>query len=447
MPIARPWIRLAELLKDGEAKKLVAFLDKLSPAQTARTIGHLDEDANNRLLSILSPVEAAGVLVDLPDEQAADLIEDLSPEGAAAIVDALPGDELADILAEVDEDEAEAILDAMAPKEAAVARRLLHYSEDTAGGIMLTEFLSFPVSHTVAEVLEDLKDNREVYSDYGIQYAYITSDSGALRGVLKMRDVLLATPDSAVGGLMIDDPLRAQVDTPLEELVDIFEENRFIGMPVVDASGILVGVIRKAAVNEAAEKRSRQTYLKASGIVGGEELRTMPIWSRIGRRLTWLVPSMFLLVAASIVIIQNEETIREHAILAAFLTIVAGLSGNSGNQAMAVSIRELALGLIRPSEALWVFMKEAMLGIVVGLTLGLILAGMAYLYSSEIRLAVVIGLSLSINTFLAILLGGIIPLALRRLGLDPALASGPILTTSVDMCGFFLVLSLAGAIL
>ena len=262
-----------------------------------------------------------------------------------------------------------------------------------------------------------------------------------------MRDVLLATPDSAVGGLMIDDPLRAQVDTPLEELVDIFEENRFIGMPVVDASGILVGVIRKAAVNEAAEKRSRQTYLKASGIVGGEELRTMPIWSRIGRRLTWLVPSMFLLVAASIVIIQNEETIREHAILAAFLTIVAGLSGNSGNQAMAVSIRELALGLIRPSEALWVFMKEAMLGIVVGLTLGLILAGMAYLYSSEIRLAVVIGLSLSINTFLAILLGGIIPLALRRLGLDPALASGPILTTSVDMCGFFLVLSLAGAIL
>ncbi len=443
----RSWIRLGELVDQGDLEQLIVFLDELTPAQTARAIGHLDETASQRLLSLLGPEKAAKVLVDLPDEQAADLIEDLPPEGAAAIVDELPGDELADILAEVDEEEAEAILEAMDPQEAETARRLIRYPDDTAGGIMMTEFLSFPEHYTVAEVLEDLRLNRETYSDYGVLYAYITSASGALRGVLKMRDVLLATPEAKVGTLMVDNPLRAGLDTPLDELVDIFEEHPFLGMPVVDDSGHLVGVIRKAAVNEAAEKRSKQTYLKASGIVGGEELRSMPIWSRIGRRLAWLIPSMVLLVAASIVIVANEETIREHAILAAFLTIVAGLSGNSGNQAMAVSIRELALGLIRPTETLWVFTKEALLGAVVGLTLGVLLGAIAFVYSGEIRLAVVIATALAINTFFAVLLGGTIPLFLRHIGWDPALASGPILTTSVDMFGFFLVLSLASALL
>lgn len=447
MRIGRPWIRLGELVEKGDADELVAYLDTLTPAQTARAIGHLDEQANNRLLGLLPPEKAAEVLVDLPDEQAADLIEDLSPEGAAAIVDELPGDELADILAEVEEEEAEAILGAMEPEEAEAARRLLRYRDDTAGGIMLTEFLSFPEHYAVAEVLKDLRENREKYSDYGVQYAYITSSSGTLRGVLKMRDVLLATPESEVGTLMVDNPLRAGLETSLDDLVDIFEEHPFLGMPVVDDSGHLVGVIRKAAVNEAAEKRSKQTYLKASGIVGGEELRTMPIWSRIGRRLAWLLPCMVLLVLASVVIVRNEETIREHAILAAFLTIVAGLSGNSGNQAMAVSIREMALGLVRPTETLWVFMKEALLGVVVGGTLGIILGVLAFGYSGDIRLALVISLALGVNTFFAVLLGATIPLFLRHLGWDPALASGPILTTSVDMFGFFLVLSLAGVLL
>ena len=236
MRFGRPWIRLGELVEKGDAEQLVAFLDSLTPAQTARAIGHLEEDAKNRMLSLLRPAEAAEVLVDLPDEQAADLIEDLPPEGAAAIVDELPGDEIADILAEVEAEEAEAILAAMDPVEAEAARRLLRYREDTAGGIMLTEFLSFPEHFAVAEVLEDLRVNREKYSDYGVQYAYITSSSGTLRGVLKMRDVLLATPEAEVGTLMVDNPLRAGLETSLEELVDIFEEHPFLGMPVVDAS-------------------------------------------------------------------------------------------------------------------------------------------------------------------------------------------------------------------
>lgn len=450
MPVSReprPWIRLASLVEGGDPDHIVAFLDTLTPAETARTFAHLEEEANLRLLSLLSPEEAADVLVDLPDEQAADLIEDLAPEGAAAIVDELRSDDLADILGEVESDEVEAILSAMDPAEADAARQLIGYQEDTAGGLMRTEFLSYSDSFTIEQVLSDLRENRTAYGDYGVQYAYITSGSGTLRGVLKMRDVLLAGPNEIVGNVMIDDLIRAKVDTPLDELVEIFEDNHFIGMPVVDDANRLIGVVRRGAVIEAKEERSNETYLKASGIVGGEELRSMPLLARIARRLSWLIPSLALMILASVVIVKNEATIQSHAILAAFLTIVAGMSGNSGNQAMAVSIRELALGLIRPTEAVWVFGKEIVLGSVVGVTLGLILGLLAFFYSNSLALAAVISISLAINTLIAVLIGGTIPLILRKLGLDPALASGPILTTAVDICGFFLVLSLASALL
>jgi magnesium transporter len=152
---------------------------------------------------------------------------------------------------------------------------------------------------------------------------------------------------------------------------------------------------------------------------------------------------MALLVLASSVIVENKEIIERHAILAAFLTVVAGLSGNSGNQAMAVSIRELTLGLIRPSEMMVVFLKEVFLGIVVGLILGLLLGILAFLFSHDLRLSGVVAIALSTNTVISVIVGGIVPLFLRKVGFDPALASGPILTTTVDMCGFFLVLSLA----
>ncbi|MFT6862408.1 MAG: magnesium transporter, partial [Akkermansiaceae bacterium] len=188
-------------------------------------------------------------------------------------------------------------------------------------------------------------------------------------------------------------------------------------------------------------------YLKAAGIVGGEELRSMPLKHRCTRRLAWLGPNILLNLLAASVIASYEDTLQAVIALAVFLPMVSDMSGCSGNQAVAVSIRELTLGVIQPRDYLRVIIKEGLLGITNGIVLGIVLGTIATLWKGSIFLGLVVGGALALNTILSVMLGGLIPLVLKRFKADPALASGPILTTCTDMCGFFLVLNLATVVI
>ena len=312
---------------------------------------------------------------------------------------------------------------------------------------MSTEFLAYIETSTVGEVLADLEQGGEKYSDYEVQYLYITDRERRLRGVLRMRDLLLSPRDKRVTALMIPAPLYVNVDTPLNRLVQVFEEHSFVGVPVVDAAQRLVGVMEREAVEEARRNQVKSSFLKISGIVGGEEFRSMPMLQRSFRRLSWLAPNIVLNMIAASVIAVYQDTLQAVIALAVFLPIISDMSGCSGNQAVAVSIRELSLGLIRPGEFARVFMKESALGVINGIILGVLLGTVAFLWKGNVYLGFVVGMALACNTLLSVLLGGSVPLLLRKMRVDPALASGPILTTVTDMCGFFLVLSLASTAL
>jgi magnesium transporter len=297
-------------------------------------------------------------------------------------------------------------------------------------------------------VVSDLRDHVATYSDYEVQYAYVVSPEGHLLGVLPMRDLLLARGEAPIHEVMITRPVRVTVDTPLERLIELFEDHAsFIGIPVTDSKDRLVGVVRRTAVLEAAGERADSSFLKISGIVGGEEYRSMPLFLRAFRRLSFLAPNIVLNMIAASVIALYQGTLQAVIALAVFLPIISDMSGCSGNQAVAVSIRELSLGLIRPTEFLRVFAKETWLGLFNGAVLGIMLGGVAVLWKGNWILGLVVGSALALNTLLSVLLGGSVPLLLKRLRVDPALASGPILTTVTDMCGFFLVLSFASATL
>jgi len=442
-----PWLALENLVIEGDSKKLLNFLDSISPSETARSVSHLNEEYRKKLLILLNPQDAAHVLHDLTDEQAADIIEDISPEGAAAIMDLMPNDEQADILADVDPEEAEAILKAMPAKEANITRQLLQYPEDSAGGIMSTAFLAYPEILSAGKVVEDLRKRRKTYSDYQVQYVYITSDEGKLCGVLRLRDLLLTSPEKRVSLIMIPDPVHVNVNAPLENLIQLFESHSYIGVPVTDEDGRLIGVVRRAQVMEASGRRTENSFLKISGIVGGEEFRYMPLSHRSLRRLSWLSINIVLNIIAASVIAFYQETLAAVIALAVFLPIISDMSGCSGNQAVAVSIRELTLGLVKPYEVLRVFFKEIGVGFANGIVLGTLLGTVAFLWQGNPFLGLVVGGALATNTLVAVSLGGIIPLVLKKIGTDPALASGPILTTVTDMCGFFFALSFATATL
>ncbi|SHJ60926.1 magnesium transporter [Malonomonas rubra DSM 5091] len=441
------WEQLSELINADEPEQINAFLNSINPADTALAVSRLNSAEQSRLLTLLRPEEAAEVIEDISDTQAADLIEELPPEQAAAILEELDSDHIADLLGELDQDDANAIIEQMDPEEAEEARQFLTYAADTAGGLMLSEYLDFRGDQRVQDVLDDLQENREDYAYYDVQYLYVTDDENRLRGVLRMRDLLFPKRTEKLSNLMISSPHKVSVDASLEDLRNFFEEHALFGVPVVNDDEKLLGIVLPEAVEEANQKQSTQQFLGLSGIIGGEEFRSMPLLARSGRRLSWLSLNIVLNIIAASVIALYQDTLSAAIALAVFLPMVSDMSGCSGNQAVAVSMRELSLGLVRPTELLRVLGKEASVGVINGLALGVLLGAVAYLWKGSPFLGLVVGGALAVNTIVAVSLGGAIPLLLKRAKLDPALVSSPLLTTVTDMCGFFFVLSFAALVL
>lgn len=443
----RPWEELELLVEESDTEHIESFLESLLASETARAVTRLSEDDQDRLLTAISPESAAEVVEQIPEVHAVDLMERLEPETAAAIVHELPSDMQADLLGEMAPESAEAIFEAMAPEEAEEIRALAQYDDDVAGGLMVTEFLAYHRSVTVADVLEDLAVHAASYRNYHVQYIYVCDDAERLVGVLRLYDLVLAPRLRAIETIMIPEPVTLTDTTPLDQIREAFDQMAFFGLPVIDAAGTLVGVLQRAALAEALASRTENDYRASQGIIGGEELRTMPLLLRARRRLTWLSVNILLNIVAASVIAWYQDTLASVIALAVFLPIISDMSGCSGNQAVAVSIRELSLGLVHPREWVRVWCKEAAVGGINGLALGLLIALVAWLWQGNLWLGIVVGAAMTLNTLVSVSIGGAVPLVLRRFDLDPALASGPILTTITDMCGFFFVLSFATALL
>jgi len=337
----------------------------------------------------------------------------------------------------------------MAPAEAEDARLLTRYGSESAGGLMITEFLAFYESMTIDDILRDLRANNDAYQTFDVQYVYIIDADGLLRGVVRLRDLVMTAGYKQAQQIMIENPLHVTVDTELEQLESFFDKYSFYALPVVDPQHHMMGVVRRSSVEEALADRTERSLLKFGGIVGGEELRATPIWGRIVRRFAFLAPNIGLNLAAVSVIAIFEPTIEQMTALAIFLPLISDMGGNAGIQAIAVSMRELWLGVFRAGDALFVVGKELSAGIFTGLLLGLIgaLIASAMRHEAGWILGAVVAFALMANNLVAVGVGGVLPLLLRRLGLDPAMASGPILTTITDLCGFFFALGLATLLL
>lgn len=431
------------LLKDDKRDELAEFLDAITSNEVVYLMSRLGRKEQHKLLTIIKPDEAADVIGELPDVQAADIIEDMDAGNAAAIINRMNSDDRADLMIELDEEDAEAILTEMHPEDAARIRKMIEYHPDTAGGIMITEYISYPASSTVKEVISDLRKNAEKYKSYHVRYIYVVSEGNHFVGVLQIQELLLAGSEQTLSEIVITEVTAVNVDTPLDKLIDLFETYNFYGFPVVDGHDQLIGVIRRKNVLEAKNERTAYEHLQTQGIVGGDELRTMPVMVRSGRRLSWLSVNILLNLLAASVIAFYQDTLSSVIALAVFLPIISDMSGCTGNQAVAVSMRELSLGIIKPGEAFLVWFQEIKVGLINGLVLGILIGLAAFLWKGNIYLGLVVGSALAINTLVAVSIGGTVPLILKRLNVDPALASGPILTTITDMIGFFLALAFA----
>lgn len=438
-----PWVTASELAQRGDADQLEAYLQELSTPDKALVLSHLSSDQTQQVLSLLGPDDSAELLSHLPEAQTAQVVGGLEAASAAAILHELPSAEKADVLGDLDQAQADAILDELPAEEAAEARELASYDDDVAGGLMICELLRFTDEMSVANVIEKLSENHEQHDAIDVRYGYVCDREERLVGVLRMQNLLFVKRSSRVDEVMVADPVSVLDSTPLNELSEFFETHSYLGVPVTNESGKLLGVVQREAVSYESTRAAESDFLKSQGIVGGEELRTMPLWLRSKRRLSWLSINIVLNVGAAVVIASFQETLQSVIALAIFLPIISDMSGCSGNQAVAVSMRELSLGLIRPGELLRVLRQEVTVGLINGAVLALLVGIVAAVFKGNPYLGLVVGAALFVNTIVAVSIGGTVPLVLKRFGFDPAVASGPLLTTVTDMCGFLLVLALA----
>lgn len=444
--------QLRILLEGRDPVAVASFMRDLPPSETTLTVSNLSNVEQDVFWTLIIEGDsdlAADLAEHFPDDYAGDLVEDLDPESAARLLDRFDSDEQVDILSRLDEEQSEELLERMSPIEAEDVELRLRYESTSAGGLMITEILVYPQNTTRDFIVQDLRDNYEKHRPYEHRYLFEVDEAGRLVGTIPMRKFVYSPMEwdrEALYGQHLE-PVPATME--LDDLIALFDRADHSVMPVVDEENRLLGAITRAVVQEAVAKRQEEQLMQFGGVISGEELRIMPFGARCLKRLAFLLPSILLSYLAVSVIAFYEPVIEEVSALAVFLPMVANLSGAAGNQAVAVSIRELTLGLMDHRNFWRVFTKEVFVGLLNGIAIGAILGGLTYLLRPGINhmLPLVIGGSYACSSVLAVCLGGGLPLLMKWLHVDPAMLSSPVLTTLTDMASFFLVLSLASAVL
>jgi len=437
-------IEVGNLLQDAidaeDKQRVVDIIESISKQDALRHLSMMNSAARETMLAMLSPETVAQMMEEAPSELAASMFKSIEAEHAVKIMDELSSDTQADLVQEMPGEHAEALLSVMDAEDAADLRKLSEYDPDTGGGLMELDVFQFQQDETVRAVIQRMVAGDDEFERHRGQHPYIVDEHGILVGVVSLRGLLRSRRATLLSSIM-NPPISVRPEISHDDLIALFDKYPFLGVPVTDEQGLLLGVVSRIEVAEAELERAEQQSLSRQQV--GDELRSMPLLLRSRRRLVWLSSNIVLNIIAASVIASYEETLTAVIAIAIFLPMVSDMSGCSGNQAVGVSMRELALGLTRPVDLFHVLKKELGVGIINGIVLGILIGFVAWIWKDNVYLGVVLGLALAMNTVIAVAIGGTVPLLLKRLGVDPAVASGPLLTTVTDMAGFFLVLSLA----
>ena len=424
-----------------------------APGDAADVLEQLTEEDAAGLLAELEPEDVADILEQISPELAAELVEEVPIEELTAAVSEMTGEAAADLLGELDDEVTESVLSLLDDEAEAEIRRLLIYPSDTAGGLMTTEVAALPVGLTAGEAIERIRQLHEEYED--ISYVYVVDDANHLKGVIYFRDLVFARPGVSLEEVMVPDPVAVRALTDREEVAEISQRYRLFGIPVIDDDGHLLGMVTTDAVIEAVQDEATEDFAAAVG-AGVEETVYTDVTKSFRSRAPWLVLNLALALIVAWVIESQTGIISTEPVLAALMPIVATLGGNGGIQSLAVMIRSLASDDVPRAQVSAILLRQTGVGFLNGLLLAVAAAALTYLLvdsgvfetnSEALNVALVIGLACLANLVIATLSGAAIPLVLRRLGLDPALASSILLTLITDVVGFGGFLLVAAALL
>ena len=435
--------RLVELVRSGDVAAVIALAPELEPADLADVLSQLNDEERVAVVQALPPELSGQALIEMPYEaHAEETLAALAPSQAAEIVDELDDDDAADLLGELRPEDAERIL--MQVEDRADVDALLRYDEETAGGIMTTHMVTVLATETAAEALDSIRRQAEEVEDF--YRVYVVDADRHLKGVLPLRDLVVSPPARLVSETMHDADITVPPELDQEAVARLMSRYNLASVPVVDPSGRLIGRVTFDDVIDVVEAETTEDILKFGGTSADEGLAAG--WrDAVRSRLPWLFINLATAFLAASVVFTHQAMIRELTTLAVIMPVIAGMGGNTGTQALAVTVRRLALGLIPRGQFLGVIGKELLVGLTNGVVCGAIAAAIALFLGQGTMLGLVVFLAMTGNLVVAGFAGAFIPIVLERRGVDPAVASSIFVTTFTDVCGFFLLLWLAGNLL
>ncbi|HIP99783.1 TPA: magnesium transporter [Candidatus Bipolaricaulota bacterium] len=424
----------------SQEKLEVQELLQRHPAEVAEILSTLREDEAVELLRRLYLRRAAAApLGEMDPEEAAHLLAELNRDEAVRILSRMDPDDAVDLLAELPREMVEDILRRLEEREAKELSELLSYPPDTAGGLMSPEVVALPQHMSCQEAIEALRRVAEEMET--VYYAYVVDENRRLIGVLSLRDLVFARPDTPIHEIMHTDVMSVPVHLDVEEVARLFDRYNFLALPVVDEEGRLRGIITVDDVIDAIREEATEDMYRLAAAPLEERVDT-PWYRSLRLRLPWLYLNLLTAFLAATVVGAFESVIAKVAALAIFMPVIAGQGGNAGMQTVTIVTRGIALGEVPKGKGWRILAKELTLGVLHGLIIGATVGAIAYAWKGSFFLGLVAFLAMTFNLIAAGTAGAVIPLSLRALRLDPALASSIFLTTVTDTLGFFFLLGL-----
>lgn len=424
---------LKEVLADYHASEIAILFERL------------DKSEQQHIINIL-PAEIASEIISEMDEEShpEDLLFKLHPDKRTEIVEELDYDDATDIISQLEDHEQKEILEDLNEEDASNIRNLLTYDEKTAGGLMNTDLICVNINLTKKDAIDEIiRQSEEMEEFYTI---YVVDDEDVFQGIVSLKDIIKAKHNAQITELVKIDAVYVRPGTDQEEVANLISQYNLTSIPVVDEQHKLLGRVTFDDVIDVMEAESTEDILKISGVSEDEELSGNWV-EAVKSRLPWLIINLGTAFLASSVVRYFDPTIKLIPSLAAYMTIIAGMGGNAATQALAVTVRRISLYDLTDNQAYRTVLKEFTVGLINGASNGIIVFIFAYFFDGNPMLGLVIFLAMTGNLVIAGITGAGIPLILKRVGIDPAIASSIIITTFTDVFGFLLILGLASKLL
>lgn len=438
--------RVRELLETGDDAGLLAFLAELHPSDVADLVEELPDAQRLHVIQVVPAELGSDTLAEMdPEERPEDLLAALEPGRISELLGELTDDDAADLLGELEPGEQVRLLELLPHREAAELRRLMEYEEESAGGIMTTELVAVSLHATAAEALSEVRRQARGLED-DFFAVFVVDLMHRLVGTVRLQDLVVADRDTRIEEILEEPPATVPPEMDQEDVARMIARYNLPVLPVVGADGVLLGRITFDDVIDVIEAEQTEDLLRLAGASEDEEVRGG--WLEAVRsRLPWLTLNIATIGLSSVAILLFDDVVAAVTALVVLMPIVMALGGNAGTQALAVTVRRIALGEETAGRRWRVAGKEMLVGLFNGLILGAVAAAIVWFWQGRIELAAIILLALWGNLVVASFAGAFVPIVLERLGVDPAVASSVFVTALTDLCGVLLLLGLGSALL